>query len=76
MFDADTRIRLSAGNEPFGTVLAEAGIAFRARIGGFFRMEIDPTIAGLGGSVFGRAADIVGEDGRGIARVMEIPSLD
>jgi len=74
--ERDLFARVVAGREPFGTILADAGLVFHARTGGFFRPRVDPAIGDAGGTLFGRTAEIVGGDGKTIARVVEIPLED
>jgi len=73
VFDERVFARVVAEREPFGTILAEAGIAFQSRVGGYFRVGNDPRFAGVGAPLLGRTADLVGSDGNTVARVVEIP---
>ena len=54
------------GVRPFGGILARAGITFRARPSGFFRLEADEFIArkagiALGATLYGRVNELRGE---------------
>ena len=65
-FPALLRPALIEGVRPFGGILARAGIAFRARPTGFFRLEADEFIArkaslALGATLYGRVNELRGE---------------
>ncbi|MFC7332086.1 hypothetical protein [Rhodocista pekingensis] len=64
---------------PFGTLLAQAGVAFRSRPDGFFRIPATapdlaalPALAGCTGELFGRTARVSRLDGTLLAEVTEI----
>ena len=66
-FPALLRPEFFEGVRPFGGILARAGITFRARQSGFFRLEADEFIArkasiALGATLYGRVNELRGED--------------
>ena len=66
-FPARLRPEFIEGVRPFGGILARAGITFRARPSGFFRLEADEFIArkasiALGATLYGRVNELRGED--------------
>ena len=65
-FPALLRTTFIEGVRPFGGILARAGITFRARPSGFFRLEADKFIArkaniALGATLYGRVNELLGE---------------
>ncbi len=65
-FPALVRPEFIEGVRPFGAILARAGITFRARPSGFFRIEADEFIArkasiALGTTLYGRVNELRGE---------------
>ena len=65
-FPALLRPEFIEGVRPFGSILARAGITFRARASGFFRLEADAFLArkasrALGATLSGRVNELRGE---------------
>ena len=65
-FPAMLRPEFIEGVRPFGGVLADAGIAFRAKPSGFFQLQADEFIArkasvAVGATLFGRVNELRGE---------------
>ena len=65
-FPALLRPEFIEGVHPFGDILARAGIAFRARPSGFFRLEANEFIArkariAFGATLYGRVNELRGE---------------
>ena len=66
-FPALLRPEFIEGVRPFGDILARAGITFRAKPSGFFRLEADEFIArkasiAFGATLYGRVNELRGED--------------
>ena len=65
-FPALLRPEFIEGVRPFGGILAHAGITFRARPSGFFRLQADEFIArkasiAFGATLYGRLNELRGE---------------
>jgi hypothetical protein len=74
---AAPRAAVLAGDTPFGTILARAGIAFRSEARAWFRVEADTLLAELGGvdrgaELAGRLAVLTGTGGILLASAVEI----
>ncbi|BCX47228.1 hypothetical protein HAHE_11360 [Haloferula helveola] len=76
-FPEDLRPRILAGSTPLGAILNESGLAYGSEPQGFFHIpterlsSIFPESSG-GANLFGRYNHLVRDDGRCLARIIEI----